>query len=64
MVYGLEKCKHFILGIDNLTVAVDHKPLVGLFTNRYLEDIPNPRLMKLKEKTLMYRFSMKHMSTV
>ena len=60
VAYGLEKCKHFILGIDNLTVAVDHKPLVGLFTNRNLEDIPNPRLRNLKEKTLRYRFSITH----
>ena len=25
VAYRLEKCKHFILGIDNLTVAVDQK---------------------------------------
>ena len=64
MAYGLEKCKHFILGMDNLTVAVDHKPLVGLFTNRYLEDIPNPRLRNLKEKTLRYRFFITHVDGV
>ena len=64
VAYGLEKCKHFILGIENLTVAVDHKPLVGLFTNRNLEDIPNPRLRNLKEKTLRYRFSITHIDGV
>ena len=64
VAYGLEKCKHFILGIDNLTVTVDHKPLVGLFTYRSLEDIPNPRLRNLKEKTLRYRFSITHVDGV
>ena len=44
VAYGLEKCKHFILGTENLIVTVDHKPLIGLFTNRNLEDISNPRL--------------------
>ena len=50
VVYGLEKSKHFILGCEDLTVTVDHKPLIGLFTNRSLEDISNPRLRILKEK--------------
>ena len=52
VVYGLEKCKHFILGCKDLTIAVDHKPLLGLFTRRNLEDISNPRLRNLKEKKL------------
>ena len=64
VVYGLEKTKHFILGIENLMIAVDHKPLIGLFTNRNLEDISNPRLRNLKEKTLQYRFTMTHVDGV
>ena len=39
-------------------VAVDHKPLLKLFGDRCLEDIPNPRLRNLKEKTLRYLFRM------
>ena len=35
-----------------------HKPLLKLFGDRCLEDIPNPRLRNLKERTLRYLFRM------
>lgn len=60
VVYALEKARHFVLGCSDLTIAVDHKPLLKLFGDRALEDIPNPRLRNLKEKTLRYRFRMVH----
>ena len=60
MVWSLEKAKHFILGCPTLYVAVDHKPLLGLLGDRLLEDIPNPRLQNLKEKTLRYSYKLVH----
>ena len=57
---AMDKARHFILGCKNLIIAVDHKPLLGLFTNRSLNDIPNNRLRNLKERTLRYRFTMIH----
>ena len=57
---ALDKARFFVLGCNNLTIAVDHKPLLKLFGDRSLEDIPNPRLRNLKEKTLRYRFQMIH----
>ena len=61
---ALDKARHFVLGCSNLIVAVDHKPLLKLFGDRGLEDIPNPRLRNLKEKTLRYRFRMVHVPGV
>ena len=55
---SLDKARHFVLGCKDLIVAVDHRPLLKLFGDRCLEDIPNPRLRNLKEKTLRYRFRM------
>ncbi len=55
---ALDKARHFVLGCSDLVVAVDHKPLLKLFGDRCLEDIPNPRLRNIKEKTLRYRFRM------
>ena len=55
---ALDKARHFVLGCSDLVIAVDHKPLLKLFGDRCLEDIPNPRLRNLKEKTLRYRFRM------
>ena len=57
---ALDKARHFVLGCENLIVAVDHKPLLKLFGDRSLGDISNSRLRNLKEKTLRYRFQMIH----
>lgn len=57
---ALEKARYFVLGCDKLIIAVDHKPLIKLFGDRSLEDIPNSRLRNLKEKTLRYKFTMVH----
>ena len=62
LVYGLRQCRMFVLGCPNVTVAVDHKPLVKLFSDQSLENIKNPRLFSLKEKSLMYRFRIKHVA--
>ena len=64
VVNALEKAKHFVVGCRNLIIAVDHKPLLKLFGDRSLEDIPNSRLRNLKEKTLAYRFQMVHVSMI
>ena len=57
---ALDKARYFVLGCTDLIIAVDHKPLLKLFGNRSLDDIPNPRLRNLKEKTLRYRFRIVH----
>lgn len=60
VVHGLQRCRMFVLGSPNLIIAVDHKPLVGILNDRELSTIDNPRLLQLKEKTLMYRFRIIH----
>ena len=51
-VYGLQKTRHLTLGSLKLFVAVDHKPLVKVLSDRNLHAIDNHRLENLKEKTL------------
>ena len=60
---ALDKARHFILGCHDLTIAVDHRPLLKIFGDRSL-DISNVRLRNLKEKTLRYRFTMVHIPGV
>lgn len=60
VVDALDKARHFVLGCSDLIVAVDHKPLLKIFRDRSLHDIPNPRLRSLKEKSLRYRFNVVH----
>ena len=55
---------HFVLGCKNVTIAVDHQPLLKIFGDRSLDNISNTRLRNLKEKTLWCRFRMVHIPGV
>ena len=44
----------------DLTLATDHKPLVNIFNDREMCTIANPRILKFKEKTMMYRYKIIH----
>ena len=57
---ALDKARHFVLGCTNLTIAVDHRPLLKIFGDRTLDHISNTRLRNLKERTLKYQFQMVH----
>ena len=42
-------------------MSTDHKPLLGILRdNRTLDGIKNPRILGLKERTLMYNFSIQY----
>ena len=60
IAYSLKKARMFVMGCRDLIVITDHEPLVSVLGDRELADITNPRLAKLKEKTLRYRFSIQH----
>ena len=60
VVFGLTSCRMFVLGCPRLIISVDHKPLLQVLGDQPLEDVKNPRLQKLKEKTMMYDFKIKH----
>ena len=60
VAWGLHKTRHFTLGCKDLIVAVDHKPLLKIFGDRELSEIENPRILNFKEKTLKWRFQVKH----
>ena len=57
---ALKKTRYYTQGCEKLIIGVDHKPLLGVLNNKSLESIDNPRLMKLKEKTLGWRFQIVH----
>ena len=60
VVYGLMKTRYYVLGCKKLIVATDHRPLLGVFGDKSLESVENPRLRRLKEKSLAYSFTMVH----
>ncbi|XP_064100950.1 uncharacterized protein K02A2.6-like [Macrobrachium nipponense] len=60
VVWCFQKARLFLLGCPNIILVTDHRPLVKVFCDRELKDIANPRLLRLKEKTLQYSFTMKY----
>ena len=56
VAWGLEQTKYFTMGCDNLIVVVDHKPLTKVLGDRTLDEIPNPRLFSLKQRTLPWLY--------
>ena len=59
--WALDQTKFFTLGCRNLLVVTDHKPLLKLFGDRTLDEIENPRLFAIKQKTLLWRFDIEYM---
>ena len=57
---GLYKTRYYTLGCEKLVVGVDHKPLLGLLNGKSLDQIDNSRLLRLKEKTLGWKFRIIH----
>ena len=60
VTWGLHDSRMFVLGCEDLIVITDHKPLVGILNDRDLENVSNPRLSSLKEKTFPYRFKIQY----
>ena len=60
ITWALEKCRIFIMGCLQMIVVTDHQPLTGIFGDRDLSKVHNPRLFRLKEKCLRYYFSIQH----
>ena len=61
VAWCLQKARLFLLGCPNLTIVTDHRPLTKLLGDRALSDVVNPRLFRLKERTLQYRFQVKYL---
>ena len=61
IAWGLEQTKYFTQGCQNLMIVTDHKPLVKIFGDRTLDEISNTRLFRLKQRTLPWRFEIRHL---
>ena len=61
VAWSLEQTKYFTLGCNDLLVVVDHAPLVKILGDRRLDEINNPRLFRLKQRTLMWKFDIEYL---
>ena len=60
VAWALKKCKMFLLGHPCFTIFTDHRPLLKILGEKELRNINNPCLFRMKERTLMYRFTIIH----
>ena len=56
-LWGVQKCRHFLLGHPKFAIVTDHKPLVGLDA-KPLHDIANNRLLNIRLKLSDYSYVM------
>ena len=57
---GLHDTKYYTMGCNQLYGATDHKSLVCVLGDQSLADVENPRLARIKEKTLWWQFTIVH----
>ena len=55
IVYAVNKCRHYLLGMENFRVVTDHKPLKGVFS-KALPDVENARLRRYRERLTEFTF--------
>ena len=61
IAWGLENTRYFTQGCNDLVVVTDHKPLTKIFGDRTLDEIPNTRLFRLKQRTLPWKFQVAYL---
>ena len=60
LTLGLMKAKMLLYGRPKFVIITDHKPLVSIFSDKSLASIENPRLFRMKEKSLQFSFEIQH----
>ena len=59
--WATNKCRYFLLGLQFL-LAVDHKPLLPIFSTKALDLISNPRIRNQRVKLLPFAFTPIHIA--
>ena len=60
IAWALNHAHMFTKGCPNILVSTDHQPLLGIFNDKPLEAIKNHRLVRLKEQTSSFDFSVQY----
>ena len=56
VVWAMNKCKYYLLGLPQFMHITDHKPLIPVLNSYTLDFIENPRLQRLREKISRFVF--------
>ena len=57
VAWAMDKCKTCLMGLPDFKLQVDHRPLLSILDKKTLDEIHNPRLQRLKEKVMRFKFS-------
>ncbi|KAK3875649.1 hypothetical protein Pcinc_019503 [Petrolisthes cinctipes] len=60
VAWALEDSRFFTMGCRDLIITTDHKQLVKILRDQALDDITNPRLFRLNQRTLMWQYQIVH----
>ena len=50
IVWAVKKCYMYLKGLDQFTIEMDHRPLITILDKKCMNEIENPRILRLKEK--------------
>ena len=60
VAWALNHAHIFTKGCPQLIISTDHKPLLGILNDRPMEEIKNPRIVRLKEHMLQFDFVVRY----
>jgi hypothetical protein len=55
-VWAMNKCRLYLIGLPHFTLVVDHRPLIPILNSKGLDEIDNPRILRLREKIIAFSF--------
>ena len=50
IIWAVKKCYMYLKGLDQFTIETDHRPLITILDKKCMNEIENPRILRLKEK--------------
>ena len=56
VVWAMKKCRVYLVGLNNFRLMVDHNPLLPILNSKGIDEVENPRIIRLKEKLTPYKF--------
>ena len=57
VAWAANKCKSFLMDLQNFQVITDHNPLIPILNSHCLDEIDNPRLQQLKTKLMAFNLA-------
>ena len=56
VTWAVKKARLFLAGAD-FELVVDHRPLIQIINSKTLDELPSPRVVRLKEKLALFRIT-------